>query len=379
MLGINCCRAVVCCIVPFFLLAGCTGTNQGTINTVVEKNKVHSEKRAEQPLARQWKLPIKAPEGEIFKISGWASNDDFIYIANTVSGSNVYEYNLPTGKSSLLYKSDFPVAAVQVSPDKKYFLIQSSPSSFEGKLAIIDKTGHEIWSKSIPSFELQFEWNPYNTSEIIISAFKEDWSFNTYLLNLEKQEFKELSLPQPFVKWNHRNSFVYLNWDNNSQQLFAPLISQQLGSLEAATLFPKVFHFSAFKDRLLTISLKDNNTKNAIYSFYDSNLTEILTFSMPQLAKFSGWLVPFYDYNEKTNQFITLKPLKSGEADTYNEGFQLVSYQLEKQETNGKVIIDRLENAPINCSPEGNYCLYGNRFEKVIDLNSKKIYSIISE
>jgi hypothetical protein len=41
--------------------------------------------------------------------------------------------------------------------------------------------------------------------------------------------------------------------------------------------------------------------------------------------------------------------------------------------------MDGLENVPINVSPTGEALLYGNRFEKIIDLGTKKIYELIKE
>ena len=62
----------------------------------------------------------------------------------------------------------------------------------------------------------------YHESEILISKFKEDWTFQVFLMDFERKVTKELSLPQPFLKWTGENQLAYLNWDNNNQKLFAP-------------------------------------------------------------------------------------------------------------------------------------------------------------
>jgi hypothetical protein len=92
---------------------------------------------------------------------------------------------------------------------------------------------------------------------------------------------------------------------------------------------------------------------------------------------FSGWLVPYHDFNESKGKFITLKPLKSVEADAYSEGFELVSYDINKGITN--MILQGLKNEPILLSPSGEAALYGNRFEKIINLETNEISEFIKK
>jgi hypothetical protein len=88
-------------------------------------------------------------------------------------------------------------------------------------------------------------------------------------------------------------------------------------------------------------------------------------------------LVPYNDLTEKKGEFITLKPVKSAEADAYREGFELVSYDIENGSSN--VIMKNLNNEPILLSPSGEAVLFGNRFEKVIDLKTKELRELVEK
>jgi hypothetical protein len=289
----------------------------------------------------------------------------------------LYRYHLSSGKSTPLFKSEYPIGDVQISPAKKNILIQSAPSSYEGKITIIDLQGNEKYSQTFPSYQLDFEWNPYQESQILISKFQEDWSFQVLLVDFEHKTTKELSLNQPFLKWIGKDQLIYLNWDPAQQKLFAPLMIHSLGDASEHPIFPKVFQFSAFKNILMTITVNSKEESKAIYSFYDQKFNQTYEFTIPQLTKFSDWLVPFYDFNELTQQFVTLRPLKSIEADTYTDGFQLVSYNLKNHKSD--VLLNGLDNKPIAISPSGNECLYGNSLEKMIDLRTKKIMNLVKE
>ncbi|MDP4107159.1 MAG: hypothetical protein Q8935_19675 [Bacillota bacterium] len=366
---------VLILVISVFLINACS--LQSNTNLLSPPKKVERSHANKPNHSFKWKLPISIPDGEFFKVGGWLSDDDLVYITNNEQTSTLYRYQLSSGKSKVLFKSEYPIGDVQISPSKKNILIQSAPSSYEGKITIIDAQGNEKYSQIIPSYQLAFEWNPYQETQVLISKFQEDWTFQVLLVDFEQKITKELSLPQPFLKWIGKDELGYLNWDHNQQKLFAPLVFRSLGDASVQTIFPKVFQFSAFKNMMMTITVKTQENTKANYSFYDQKLHLIYDFTIPQLTKFSDWLVPYYDFNEAKQQFITLRPLKSTEADTYKEGFQLVVYHLNSK--NSTVLLDGLENEPISLSPSGDACLYGNRFEKIIDLPTKKITNIVKE
>jgi len=325
----------------------------------------------------KWKLPISIPEGEFSKLAGWLSEKQVLYITNLEQTSSIYRYNLFTGKSELIYKSEYPIINVQISPSQKSILIHASQSASEGLVTIIDTKGSVILQKDFPSYELAFEWNPYNESQVIVTKFSEDWSFQVLLLDLEQSTTSELDVPQPFVKWVAVNQIVWINWNEDQPTLLAPIIGRNLETGIEKKLFSSVINFSAFPDLIMTITINEQNQSMSSYSFFDNKLRKLFTFSMPQLTKYSDWLVPFYDYNEEKSRFTTLRPLSGGESDTYSEGFQLLTYNLKNGHSN--LIMNGLENEPMILSPTGEALLYGNRYEKIIDLDGKKLYELIKE
>jgi hypothetical protein len=168
-----------------------------------------------------------------------------------------------------------------------------------------------------------------------------------------------------------------LNWNQTSPSLVAPLIFKQLGSEGDKTVFSNLIQFAAYRNLLMTVTVNKGDSSIADYSFYDKEKKRLFSFSIPQLTKFSDWLVPFYDYSEQKKQFLTFRPLESGEMDTYTDGFQLISYDLKKGSS--KLILGDLDNVPISISPSGDTALIGNNYEKIIDLNKKKSYELIKE
>jgi hypothetical protein len=340
-------------------------------------SKNEKKKTSHTGTMNDWKLPISIANGEFFKSAGWLSENEVLYITNSEQTSNIYLYHLLSGKSELIYKSDSPIVSVKISPSKTYLLVQSSPSSNVGVIRIIDKKGTVLWKQSIASYQLDFEWNPYDESKILVSKFNEDWTYKTLLIDLKKTKMTDISLPQPFFKWVDKKTIAFINWDDHTSAVFAPLMFKNLENEQEKTVFQSVFQFSAYPNILMTIKANEKDKKNSTYSFFNNEIRPIFSFSIPQLTNFSDWVIPSNDFIESKNKFITFMPLESTESDTYTEGFNLVSYNL----LNGKkeLILKGMENQPLICSPQGEACLYGNSLEKIIDLKGKKIIKLVKE
>ncbi|MEH7303979.1 hypothetical protein [Neobacillus drentensis] len=357
------------------ILGACSQKEQVKLKVPVKNEKPKSP--VTSAIGDKWKLPISIPEGEFSKLAGWLSENQVLYITNLEQTSSIYRYNLLSGKNELIYKSEYPIVNVVISPSKKSILIHASHSPSEGIVTVIDTKGAEILKKSFQSYELGFEWNPFNETQVLVTKFAEDWSFQVLLVDLRKSTTSELDVPQPFIKWLARNEIAFINWDEDHPSSYAPLNVKNIVNKSEKTLFPSLIDFSTFQDLLMTISVNEQDQSVASYSFFDKKQKRLAVFSMPQLTRYSDWLVPFYDYNEQKRQFITFKPLSSGDADSYTDGFQLIIYNLKNDSSS--LVMEGLDNEPMILSPTGEALLYGNRFEKIIDLDAKKIYELINE
>jgi hypothetical protein len=367
-------------IISIALLSGCKD-DQSAIGNGVQKHPRDESKEDEQDSNKNNQIitPISHLSGEFGMIAGWLDDEKIVYLTHSNQSSTLYTYNLFTGKSIKLFQSEVPILSVHISPSGKRILIQSSTSPIEGSIKVIDLEGNNLVAKTIRSSELTVEWNPFNEDLVLVTAFDEQWDFTVSILDIHTKELtKSLLTKQPFAHWLTKDEFVYLDWDINSPTLFAPVVTQKTAGTKVEHHdFSNVFQLLSFQDVLLTVSVDNKNQEEAIYSFVSNRYESLRTFSIPHLTKFSDWLVPYYDFSQRKKQFITFRPLTSGEVDTYNKGFQLVRYQLD---TNSEeVLLEDMENKPITLSPNGEYCLFGYQFEKIIDLDTKEITMLYEE
>lgn len=360
-----------------YILSGCSQL----LDVSLHKDASHSLERIKETPGISFLgsevIPIKLGVQEEFsKASGWLSNTEILYISNKNESSSIlYSYSLITGQSTMLYKSGQPIITAEISPKKDKVMIHSSASE-EGVLTVIDLSGKELYSGKIESYELTFEWNPFNDDLLIVSAFTEEWDFNTYLLDLKENSLKELQLPEPFVRWISEDMLVYQQWDENEISLKAPLKSFSISGNHSKTLFEDVYQFDSLGKYLLTIEVAEGeNPGLGLYTFTREGIHSAGSLTAPLLTSFSGWVVPFYDLMDDGKAFMYLRAKEQGEADLYEGGFDLMKYQFGEDKE--EMVFSELANEPLSCSPSGEMCLYGFQLERVMNINTKEISELV--
>lgn len=320
-------------------------------------------------------IPIQTLEGTFSEIVGWLSNQSILYITNLGQESYLYAYDLSTGKSSLVYQTEFPIVTADISPQRKKILIHTAPSSYTGKLTVIETDGKLLYETDIESIELSFSWNGESEQKLLVTAFYEDWSYRTFILDTEIKEISEIDLPQPFLEWPKDNEILYLDWEEENISLTAPLVKKNIITGKEEVVLAAGHYLDFIDQSVLVVSADQDNDKQANYVVMDQNYNEISSFHAPQLSVFSGWLVPYYDVLESLSSLLYLRPYKSGEADVYNEGFTLTERSFE--DGNETILMEQVENEPLECSPNGAMCLYGYQLEKIIDLKEREIINLL--
>ncbi|WP_147532350.1 hypothetical protein [Bacillus marasmi] len=359
-------------LISISLFSGCTG-EKSSGGEAAKK-----EARREQAFSSDnIQSPLPKVEGEFGKIIGWLSDETIVYITHINQGSTVHTYHLFSGKQQQIYESKRPIISASISPSRDKILLHTSSGNSQGTIIIIGQNGKSLVEKKIDSAELSFVWNSYDENLVLVTAFNDQWEFTVSILNIDSNKLEESKLTQqPFMHWVGMDEVIYLDWDVNEPSFFASPVKQKITEEKGKNIdLENVFQLYAFGDTILTISTKDDNPEEATYSFLSKDLKRKQSFSIPHLTRFSDWLVPYHDFNKASNQFFTLRPIGSGAADTYQEGFQLVRYSLNNEKE--ELVFEGLDNKPISISPNGEFCLYGYQLENLIVFDSNEIVALV--
>lgn len=318
---------------------------------------------------KQLTLPLEAEEAQFHSVADWKDDKTIFYILNDSDGSKVYTYNIYSGDSILFFTSEAPIVQLEANEDNSLLLIHTSPSSYEAELIIVDSEAKVQYQTTIESYELQYTWNQQSQHQLFVSSFNEDWTYNTYIIDTKEQTLVENPVDIPFIQWINDHEVSYLKWDQEAPALTAPLYIYNLDSKEETSVSDGVVANTNYTNIMSTIEIVDEDG-TATVRFYDSTSQQQLSEMLTRLvALYSDWSIPYHDM-DNNNHFYML------EVNKEKTGFSLISFSLDSGEK--QTVIEKMENLPIKLSPNGDYALYGARYEHLINLDSQKMLELIS-
>ncbi len=365
---------IIVIVSSLFLLASCVSIDKEkpNLDEPVGEGKQETAKPEQKPDL----VPVEIKQANVDKIYGWLDDQTILYSYVQEGSYIIASYELFNGSSRIIFTSEHPINNVKIHQSGQMLFVHTSKSSYAATVYFIDPRGNTFYSTEIESHELTYKWNEQDPNLMLVTAFYEDWSYETMYIHVEDRTINKVEGLQPFMKWIGENGILEQEWNREEQEFFAPIIKKSLDNMEAGQrLIEQVYRFDVLGNKLMTINVPTNRPDIMEYHFYDQNLEQYSTIVTPNLTQYTDWLIPFYDYMDSNHVFLSFVPKKHESADSYKEGFQLISFNL--QENTKKVIIDQLDNKPISCAPNGKYCLYGHLFEQLLDLDSAKIFNLI--
>lgn len=369
IINVKCIYYIVLLLIsPFLLLTACEPVND--LQDQANKNPDVQDQISID------NLNLKEEDAsEIEAIYGWLSSDTILYSKRLKNEDlpQLMTWNLKSNEHRIFYNPTAPISAVSISPSKSYVLVSTT---LEEKVQnnILNANGDPVYSVSMPAFDITYEWNVYKEGVLFLSNFYEDWTYNSYIVNAEKQTTKMIDHPEPFAQWDSAQGMMFLDRKKGESTLSAPLVRKKLNEEKMDSIMLDVVHFKKMKKTLMTIQMNTEKLNRATYSFFNEKYKPITTFTVPFLNSNSDWKIPAYDFNEQRGEFFTFVPEKSINAGQYSGNYTLIKFNWI---TNKKVeILDHIKSEPLSCSPNGNLCLYGYRFDKVIDVKNHKIVRI---
>ncbi|MFS0861549.1 hypothetical protein [Fredinandcohnia sp. 179-A 10B2 NHS] len=316
--------------------------------------------------------------GEAFNTVGeWYDNESILYVVDADGGSELYRYHLYSGERELFLKTDSPILTMKANEDHSLFLIHTSNFNNQATLTTVDKEGSILYEWEIQSFDLFYSWNPYQTDQVFVTTFLEDWSFQTHLLDVSTKNLMKFEVFQPFVQWMDANTISYLKWNQNELDYFAPLHSYHLDTKTEGLLFENIISFATYNQLLVTYELDHEKDAYGKINFFHPEMNKKLyEASVPLLSDYSKWYIPASDYAPLQKVFYSFRPYSTGAFDTYSEKFELVAYNLSTGKE--EVVLEEVDDSPLNFSPDGYLALYGYKSENLIDIKTKTVIELVN-
>lgn len=358
---------VVLLISTFLLLTACEPAKD-----LHDRDKKNPDLQAQQISINKLKLTEK-DHTEIEAVYGWLNSNTVLY-SKKLKGeerSELMTWNLESNEHQVFYQPSAPISSVSISPTKSYVLVTTTLDE-KIQSTILNANGNPVYIVSLPAYEITYEWNVYQDGVLFISNFFEDWSYNSYLVNVEKQTTKMINQPEPFAQWDSKNGMIFLDWPKGESTLTAPLVKKELNEEKLDSIMLDVVHFKKMKHILMTLQVETEKSDRMTYAFFNEKYKPITTFSVPHInSSYSDWLIPAYDLNEQKGDLFTFVPEKSANTNRNDGGFTLIKFNWKSNKK--EKILENIDNEPLSCSPNASLCLYGYQFDKIIDVKNHRI------
>ncbi|MTH52411.1 hypothetical protein GKZ89_03255 [Bacillus mangrovi] len=302
-------------------------------------------------------IPYKADETTFQMTGGWLSGDTVALAEYSGGDTVISSYGIYTGEKKELAKVNMAVTHFETSADGKYLLLQGSTSSRHIDLLMMEVSGEVRFEHEFTSHDLSFAWNRQNPDRLFVTAFKEDWSFHPSVFYPLSGGEMTGPIDSPFAEWNGEHTLLYTA---EVQQPDGSLLYEydirtkktKLADEQVIALFPG-------ESALVTLKSKDGS------DYYSASLNGKESVYPAALADQEG--VPEIPYAEAAGQtFLTYE---------YRDTRNLVSYSLTDGQK--RTVLEDVQNAPLQFSPDGSLVLYGYQQETIIDLQSGSLKSLI--
>lgn len=308
---------------------------------------------------KEW-IPYKANPQTFYQTFGWLSNTE-ILIAEVEEGMYILRsYNLNTGEKKDIYRESMLVINTKIHSSQQYIALHISESPATAIVKIIKQDGTFVGEVKIDSSELHMDWNDEDASLMLITAFYEDWSFDSFVFDMDTQELTLFETADPFVKWLDSNTLLSLEWTDHALSGGGIVkIDWRSGQTEL-TDWTNVVYFDAYGGLLLTVHPNEAE-EEMIYKMVNKAGQHVAEWSAPALSNYSQWFIPEVQWLAD-GTMITLLPAQKGLIDETSPEFQFATIK------NGNVELmeERIEEAAFSCSPDGALCLSGYESDHII-------------
>lgn len=331
---------VIIGILFFSFVAGCTEKEEEP----VEENIVNHQSESENEIKQ-----LKVDSEKIHAIAGWLSNDEILYVENNKETYLLKAFHITKGESYVLFEDQAIMTNVLIHPSKDYLLIHTSTDETAATIKIITRDGVVQNEVTIESTELEIAWNDINPERLLLTAFYEDWSYDTFYFDASTDILQVHSIENPFPKWFGEKHLVTSNPEDQNLVVY-DIDSQKNSVIESNG----VVHFDAFQNVLLTLHEDGEEVRYRLMNTSYEILAEAFTHRLTlPISIQTQWI-------DETKLLF----LQSEMADSY----ELMMFD----ESGLQMLTEEVDYATFLCAPNGEKCLTGMYFETIFDLHKKE-------
>jgi hypothetical protein len=358
------------------LLISCSGEQKVTIGHDHDQidTSLSNKNYLNKDAAGASKLTIYPIQNQnMVEVKAWYSNHEILYLSIDGAGTDVIKHNIFTGESEEFYETNYSVTQIIPSKNNEYYAIESKNVNNQSSVQIVNKNGEILYENSQVADLVEFAWSPFEEEKILITYYEPTFTTSIEMLDLHTSNVQTILNIEPYVNWFSNDTVAFFNWDS-APSLSAPINLYNIDTHEQVKWTSSALLFDSIDEHFMYVE-EDKNALTFHFVQLTTN-TEQSSLSIPRLDSHAGYIwTPFFDWVPSTNQFYTFEPSHTGSVINYNEGFQLIAFNVRTGDK--QVVFNSIALTRIDCSNDGKMCLIGNQLEKVVNTTTGIVSSIV--
>jgi len=318
------------------LLIGCTQTKDAKTEMQTTENEV--------PLEAQDLKILTTTKDEIRFVVGWLNETTIMYVDHHAADDRLQSFELKTGEIHTIFTSSSIISEVKIHSSVPQLLVKTAKDSTEAIIHILDHDGNALNEVSVESSELEIQWNDIDASQILITAFAEDWSYDIIRYDANDDTLVAVELADPFPGWLGTEELVYMEETD--------LLKESLSTGEKTVLAKDVNQFYSAGGRVLIETFDGEHIR---YFVLDTVGEEMNTW----LAEDDSFMMDQVVFMDENTLMMTV---------TNQTEMMPTSFLVEIQDGKEVKRQELSEGGSLDC--KGNRCLTGYNLDTWIDVET---------
>lgn len=309
------------------------------------------------------------------KIIGWISDEEVLVHASKGNTDSLYLFDLFNGEMTSLYDANAIILTTVISEDKQKIFVQTVHDDTK-ELKIINLSGAVEQKIAITTNGyLNINWNPVDQNNLFISYYElqeekiiQKWDITTnQLTDVESSSLTPI--------WYSANLYLYVdNLDDFSLQT-GKLYMGDIRTNKSTYIRDEVTDFYLSNDTFITFSSSDFNEDELLLNRQYPFMVDNGFMTIPKVSMNDRLVFPYLTQSSRDQAIYGIVSKESTQLEIESGDFEFSKLNFDSKKT--EPIIDLPDNAPISISKDGKHCLYGWRYEFVIDLEKQELHPLI--
>ena len=329
------------------------------------------EKKEEEQILHE--LPI---EYESFrKIIGWVSDEEVIVHVGEGNTDTLYLFDVFNGEMTTLYEANAIILTTVISEDKQKIFIQTVADE-DRELKIINLSGAVEQKITIQTNGyLNINWNPVDQNNLFVSYYKQEEEMIVQKWDIQTNQITDVESNSLTPIWYSANLYLYVdNLDDFSLQT-GELYMGDTRTNKVTHIRNQVTDFYLNNDTFITFSPSDFNKDELLLNRQYPFMVDNGFITIPKVSMNERLIFPYLTQSSREQAIYGVFPKEPTQLEVKSGEFQFSKLNFDTQKIDP--IVDLPDNAPISISKDGNYSLYGWRYEYMIDLEKQELYPLI--